>query len=112
MRVRCGKLAKMVEWESDSGTEGGDFVVIEVPARPHFRRLGDSRRDFVIALTPHLGPTSVTTSFSIYHLELVHLVVRVCVSVDPDDRLLIRHDDSQFGSPRPCRGRRKLVMTP
>ena len=112
MRARCGKVAKAIECESDYGTEDGEFIVIEVPARPHFRRVGDSRREFITALTPHLGPTSVTTSFSIYHLELVHLVVRVCVSVDPDDRLLIRHDDSQFGSPRPCRGRRKLAMTP
>ena len=108
MRVRCGKLAKMLEWESDSGTEDGDFVVIEVPARPHFRRPRDSRRDFVIALTPHLGPTSVTTRFSIYHLELVHLVVRVCVSVDPDDRLLIRRDDSQFCSRDPVEAAQSL----
>ena len=82
--------------------------MIEVPARPHFRRVGDSRREFITALTPHLGPTSVTTSFSIYHLELVHLVVRVCVSVDPDDRLLIRHDDSQFGSRDPVEAAESL----
>ena len=82
--------------------------MIEVPARPHFRRLGDSRRDFVIALTPHLGPTPVTTRFSIYHLELVHLVVRVCVSVDPDDRLLIRRDDSQFCSRDPVEAAESL----
>ena len=27
--------------------------MIEVPARPHFRQVGDRCRDFVIALTPH-----------------------------------------------------------
>jgi hypothetical protein len=79
--------------------------VIEVPARPHFRRVGDSRRAFVMALTPHLGPTPVTTRFSIYHLELVHLVVRVCIS---DDRLLIRRDDSQFCSRDPVEAAESL----
>ena len=49
--------------------------MIEVPARPHFRQVGDRCRDFVIALTPHPITCVRKCRAAILNLKHVLLVV-------------------------------------